>query len=106
MGSGQSRRLGQQQLGQRRQSLFPGHGGTGAALLLIGAVQVLHLRQRAGALAMAAASSGVSLLLSLDGGLHLLPPLLQIPQIGEPVLQLPQGGVVHGCREAPCGSGR
>ena len=86
--------LGQQQLRQRRQSLFTGHGGTGAALLLIGAVQVLHLRQRPGAVD-GRRQLRRQLLLSLDGGLHLLPPLLQIPQIGEPVLQLPQGGVVH-----------
>ena len=86
--------LGQQQLRQRRQPFFTGHGGTGAALLLIGAVQILHLRQRPGVV------NGLrqlrrQLLLSLDGGLYLLPPLFQIPKIVQPVLQLSQGGVVH-----------
>ena len=86
--------LVQQQLRQRRQPFFTGHGGTGAALLLIGAVQVLHLRQRPGAVD-GRRQLRRQLPLSLDGGLYLLPPLVQIPQIGEPVLQLSQGGVVH-----------
>ena len=62
--------------------------------MLIGAVQVLHLRQRPGAVD-GRRQLRRQLLLSLDGGLYLLPPLLQIPKIVQPVLQLPQGGVVH-----------
>ena len=42
------RALGEQHLRQGRQPLLPGRGGPGAALLLVGAVQVLHLRQRPG----------------------------------------------------------
>ena len=87
--------LCQQQLRQRLQPLLPGNGGAGAALLLIGAVQILHLRQRGGVV-----DGDRQLLrqlaLPVDGGLHLLPPRLQISQIAQPVLQLPQGGVVHG----------
>ena len=38
--------LGKEQLRQRRETLFPRDGGPGAALLLIGPVEVLQLRQR------------------------------------------------------------
>ena len=88
-------RLGQQQQRQGLQPLLTGGSGAGAPLLLIGAVQILYLRQRGGVV-----DGGGQLLrqlaLPVDGGLHLLPPRLQIPQIAQPVLQLPQGGVVHG----------
>ena len=92
------RPLGEQHLRQGRKTLFPGNGGPGAALLLVGAVQVLHLRQRPG---------GVDgerqlfrqLALLLDGLLHRLPALRQVPQVLEPLLQIPQGGVVHGAVE-------
>ena len=41
--------LRQQQGGQRLQSLFPCGGGAGAAFLRVGTVEILHLRQRFGA---------------------------------------------------------
>ena len=89
------RGLGEEQLGQRLQPLFAGHGGAGAALLLIGAVEILHLRQGGGGV-----DGGGELLrqlaLALDGGLDLLPPLVQIAQVLQPVGQGAQGGIVHG----------
>ena len=91
---GAVRPLRQQPLRQRRKPFLPGRRGPGAALLLVGPVQILHLRQRGGAL-----NGGGQLLrelaLPVDGGQHLLPALGQITQIAQPVLQLPQGGVVH-----------
>ena len=90
--------LGEEHLRQGRQALLPGHGGPGAALLLVGAVQVLHLRQGGGGV-----DGGGELLrqlaLLLDGLLHRLPAVLQVPQVLEPLLQGPQGGVVHGAVE-------
>ena len=89
------RPLGKQQFRQRRQALFPGNGGPGAALLLVGAVQVLHLRQRPGGV-----DGGGEFLrqlaLFLDRPLHRLPAFRQVPQVLEALLQIPQGGVVHG----------
>ena len=65
------------------------------ALLLIGAVEILHLRQGGGGV-----DGGGELLrqlaLALDGGLDLLPPLVQIAQVLQPVGQGAQGGIVHG----------
>ena len=87
--------LRQQQECQRLQTLLPGDGGAGAPLLLIGAVEILYLRQRAGVVDGGSQLIG-ELALPVDGGLHLLPPLVQIPQVLQSVLQLPQGGVVHG----------
>ena len=70
--------LRQQQLRQGLQPLLPGHRGAGAPLLLVGTVQVLHLRQRGGAVDGRRQRIG-QLALSLDGGLDLLPPLVQVP---------------------------
>ena len=86
--------LVQQQKGQGLQALLPGHRGPGAALLLIGAVQVLHLRQGGGAVDGGGQLVG-ELPLAVDGVFHLLAALVQVPQIAQPVLQGPQGGVVH-----------
>ena len=67
--------LGRQAAGERLQAPLPGDGGPGAPLLLIGAVQVLHLRQggRGG-------EGGGQLLrqlaLGLDGGGHLTAALV------------------------------
>ena len=83
-----------QQLRQRRKALLPGHGGTGAALLLVGPVQILHLRQRGGVFDGGGQLVG-ELALPIDGGQHLLPALGQITQVAQAILQLPQGGVVH-----------
>ena len=92
------RPLGEEELCQRLQALLLRHRGPGAALLLVGAVQVLHLRQRLGAV-----DGGGQLLrqlaLLLDGEFHRLPPFLEAPEVLEPFLQGPEGGVVHGAVE-------
>ncbi len=72
--------LGPDSGGQGLQALLPGHAGAGAALLLIGAVEVLHHRQGLGG------GDGLRQLrgqLSLlpNGGEHLLLALLQVPQV-------------------------
>ena len=71
---GAVRPLRQQPLRQRRKPFLPRRRGPGAPLLLIGPVQILHLRQRGGVL-----NGGGQLLrelaLPVDGGQHLLPAL-------------------------------
>ena len=92
------RPLGEEELRQGLQSPLPGHSGTGAALGLVGAVQVLHLRQGHGG----GDSGGEGLrqlALGLNGRADLLPPLLQAAQVLEALLQGAQGGVVHGAVE-------
>ena len=90
--------LGKQQGCQGLQPFFPCHGGPGAALLLIGAVEILHLRQGLGAV-----DGGSQLLRQLalvdDGLFYRRAALLQIAQILQPLLQSAQGGVVHGAVE-------
>ena len=85
----------QEQLGQGLQPLFPGHPGAGAALGPVRPVEVLHLRQSGGALQGGGQLRG-ELALLLDGLPHLAPALLQAPQVGQTVRQLPDGLVVHG----------
>ena len=72
--------LGKNGICQRPQASFPGDGGPGTALLLIGKVQVLYLRQGCGVI-----NGGRQLLRQLslifNGPLDLLPALLQAPQI-------------------------
>ena len=91
-------RLGKEQGRQGLQSLFPGHGGPGAALLLIGAVEILHLRQGLGTV-----DGGRQFLRQLalvgDGLLHRRAALLQAAQVLQPILQGAQGGVIHGAVE-------
>ena len=87
--------LGEDSLSQRVQTLFPGYGASGAALLLIWPVQVLHLRHGGSGIDCLGQLLG-QLTLILDGFFYFIPSLLQIPQVGEPGLQVPQGGVVHG----------
>ena len=88
-------RLGEQQLGQRLQPLFPCDGGPGAPLGLVGAVQVLHLRQGGGGVDGGGQLRGQPAL-PLDGVFDLAAPCVQIAQIMQPVGQGAQGGVVHG----------
>ena len=87
--------LGENGGGQGFQTLLPGHGGAGAALLLIGTVQVLHLRHGGGGV-----DGGGQLVRQLalifNGLLHLIPAGLEVAQVGQPGFQIPQGGVVHG----------
>ena len=87
--------LPEEQLGQGLQALLPGHGGPGAALWLIGTVQVLQLRQGLGGVDGFAQFLG-ELALLLNGGENRLPPLLQAPEILQPGLQGAQSGIVHG----------
>ena len=85
---------GEGQRGQGLQPLFPGDGGPGAPLLLVGAVQVLHFGQSGGG-----ADGGGQLLgklaLVLDGGLHLSLSGVQIAQVLQTVGQLAEHLVVH-----------
>ena len=71
---------GEGQGGQGLQALLPGDGGPGAPLLLIGAVQVLHLRQGFGGV-----DGGGQLFRQLallgNRALHRLPPLPEAPVI-------------------------
>ena len=89
------RSLGKEHLGQRRQPLLPGNRRPGAALLLIGPVQVLHLRQ-CGGFVNGAGKLLREFSLGLNGGFHSLPPLLQAPQIAQALFQGPQGRIIHG----------
>ena len=86
--------LGEQAQRQRLQPFLLGHGGAGAALLLIGAVQILQSGQRGGIV-----DGRTQLLrhlpLLLDGLFHGLPPLLQRAQVLQPLRQGAQGCVVH-----------
>ena len=88
----------EKKLGQRLQAFFLGHGGAGAALGLIGAVQILQLRQGLGSV-NGLAQLLRQLALLLNGGEDGLPPLLQAPEILQSGLQGAQGGVVHGAVE-------
>ena len=90
--------LGEQQGRQRLQPLLPRRRGAGAALLLVGAVQVLHLRQGGGGVD-GGGQRLRQLPLAVDSSLDLLPPLLQIAQVLQPLLQGAQGGVIHGAVE-------
>ena len=90
--------LGEEKLRQGRQPLFPGHGGAGAPLLLVGAVEILHLSQRGG-LVDGGGELLCQLALALNGVFDLLPALFQVPEVLQPLLQGAQGGVVHGAVE-------
>ena len=90
--------LVEQQPGQGLQPLLPGHRGPGAALLLIRAVEVLHLRQGGGPVDGGGQLVG-ELALLLNGFFHRLPALRQPPQILEPVGQGADQLVVHGAVE-------
>ncbi len=87
--------LGEEQLRQGGKALLPGHRRPGPALLLVGPVQVLHLRQGGGGVDGPGQLPG-QLALFLDGLLHGLPPLLEAPEVVQALLQIPEGGVVHG----------
>ena len=87
--------LGKNHLRQGSQPLFPGHGAPGAALLLVGTVEILHLGHGCGGVDGVGQLPG-ELSLVFDGLFDLVPALLQIAQVGEPGFQSAQGGVVHG----------
>ena len=57
--------------------------------------QVLHLRQGGGGVDGLGELFGEPALL-VDGFFHRLPPLLEAPEVLEPLLQIAEGGVVHG----------
>ena len=87
--------LCEEELRQRLQPLLSCHGGPGTAFLLIGTVEVLHLGQSGGGV-----DGGGEFLrqfaLFLDGAFDLLPPLVQIAKVVQPVGQVPEDRVVHG----------
>ena len=89
---------GESQIGQRFQALFPGDGGPGAPLLLVGAIQVLHLGQGGGGVD-GGGQLFRQLALVLNGTLYLGFSGVQIAQILQPVGQRPQKLVVHGAVE-------
>ena len=86
--------LGKEFVRQGREPLLLRHGGAGAALGLIGAVEILELGEGLGRV------DGLrkllrELALLLDGALDRLLALLQIAQIGEAVGEIAEAGVVH-----------
>ena len=87
--------LGGQAAGEGLQALLPGDGGPGAPRLLIGTVQVLYLCQ-GGCGGDGGSQFLCQLALGLNGGGHLPPALVQVPQILQPVRQPAQQLVVHG----------
>ena len=87
--------LGKNGCCQRLQTLFPGDGGAGAALLLIGTVQILHLG-KGGGIVDGGRQFLCQLALIFDGIFHLVPTGLEVAQIGKAGLQSTQGGIVHG----------
>ena len=74
-GAGQSGGLGEEEGGEGLEALFTGGGGAGAALLLIGAVEVLHLGEGEGGV-----DGGGELrrefVLGVDGGFYFLAAFL------------------------------
>ena len=89
---------GHQCLRQRGKAFFPGNGGPGAALLLVGPVEILHLRQRGGSVD-GGGELRRQLALFFNGGLHRLLALGKAPQVPEPLFQSAQGRIVHGAVE-------
>ena len=85
--------LGADRRCQRLQSFFPCNAAAGSALRLVGAVKILHLRQRA-----CRVDGGFQLRRQLfllgNGAQHLFPPLLQIAQVFQPVAEIPQCGII------------
>ena len=72
LGRGQVLSLGEEQQCQGLQALLPGGSGAGAALLLIGAVEILHLGQGLGPVDGGGKLVG-ELSLGFDGRFHLFP---------------------------------
>ena len=87
--------LGENRLGQGIQPLFPGNGAPGAALLLVGTVEVLHLGHGGGAVD-GGAQFFRKLALVFYGFFHFVSALLEGAQVGQPGFQIPQGGIIHG----------
>ena len=87
--------LCEQQGRQRFQPLLLCRGGAGAAFLLIGAVKVLHLCQRFGAV-NGGGQLCRQLSLLLNGIFYRLPALLQPPEVLETLFQRAERRVVHG----------
>ena len=86
--------LGEDGRRQRLQPLLPGDAAPGAALLLVGAVEVLHHRQGLGGGDGRLQFRG-QLALFPDGGEHLAFALFQVAQVPQAVIQFPQGGILH-----------
>ena len=86
--------LAEEQLGQGLETLLLRDGGAGAALLLIGAVEVFELGQGPG-LADGGGELFRELSLLFDGGEDGLAAFLKVPKILQPGLQRAQDSVVH-----------
>ena len=84
-----------EQLRQRLKPLLAGGGRAGAALLLIGAVEILHLRERRGRV-NGGGELRRELALSVDGLFDLLTALVKTAQIRQAIRELSEGCVVHG----------
>ena len=80
---------------QRCQSLFPGNHGSGAALRLIGPVQILQLHHGFCSLNLCPELRRHFPLL-LDGANDGFLPLLQVPKVTEPLIKASQLLIVHG----------
>ena len=86
--------LRQDQLCQRLQPFGLGHAGTGFALGLIGAVEILHLGQRGSLFQLGSQLLGHGPLLG-DAAAHFVLALIQSAQIFQPFAQLAQQLIVH-----------
>ena len=95
LGRVHAQRLGKDSVRQRLEALFPGDRRARAALGLVGAVEVLDLRERRG-LVDGLCQLVRQLFLRGDGGLDLLAPLGEIAQILQPRLKRAERRVVHG----------
>ena len=88
-------RLPKDQLRQRLQAFLLGDGGAGPSLRLVGTVKILHHHQRQGILDLLLQLRRQSALL-LDAFQNCGLALLQIPEIGEALVQISQLFVIQG----------
>ena len=86
--------VGEDRLGQRPQPLLPRDGGAGAALGLVRQIEVLE-RRLAGCRGDARLELGRELLLLADRAEDRRPPGLELAQVGEPVGEATQLGIVE-----------
>ena len=99
-------RIGEQGFGQRRDAGFAGDLRLGAALLLVGQVEVFETLLGLGGILDGFAQLGGKLALFFDAREHSRAALLEFAQIAEALLEVAQLGVVEGAGHFLCGSGR
>ena len=87
-------RVGKQRIGQRLQAGFTGDLALGAALLLVGQVQIFQVLF-GGGLLQGGAQFGRQLALFVNAFQHGLAPLSQLAQVTQPVLKFTQLNVVQ-----------